>query len=91
MDRPSSQSWRFEYIAAVTRKISKTLTATENLGTHGGRAALAHLCQMEEWPVKVRVHTYGAGPGGCQCVVPPQALAQTHSYPYQWADESEVF
>lgn len=71
--------------------MSKTLTATENLGTHGGRAALAHLCQMEERPVKVRIQTYGAGPGGCQYVVPLQALAHTHSYPCQWADESEGF
>jgi hypothetical protein len=71
--------------------MSRTLTATENLGTQGGRAALAHSCQMEERPVKGHVHTFGAGLGGCQCVVLPQALAQTHSYPFQWADESEGF
>lgn len=40
MDGPSSQSWIFEYIAAVTRKMSNILTATENPGTQGGRAAL---------------------------------------------------
>jgi hypothetical protein len=71
--------------------MSRTLTATENLGTQGGRAALAHLCQMEERPLKVSVHTFGAGPGGCQCVVPLQALAHTRSDPFQWADESAGF
>jgi hypothetical protein len=30
----------FEYMAAVIRKISIILTATENLGTQGARAAL---------------------------------------------------
>src|SRR6266404_9764052 len=54
MDRPSSQSWRFEYIAAVTRKMSKTLTATENPGTQGGRAALGRVSQTEEQSVHVR-------------------------------------
>jgi hypothetical protein len=46
MHRPSSQSWIFEYIAAVTRKMSNILTATENLGTQGGRAAL--ICLYEK-------------------------------------------
>lgn len=36
----------FEYIAAVTRKMSNILNATENLGTQGGRAAL--MCLHEK-------------------------------------------
>lgn len=45
MDGPSSQSWIFEYMAAVTRKMSNILTATEKPGTQGGRAALERLLQ----------------------------------------------
>ncbi len=37
----------FEYIAAVIRKMSNILTATENLGTQGGRAALGYLLEKE--------------------------------------------
>jgi len=33
----------FEYMAAVTRKMSNILTAAENPGTQGGRAALVCL------------------------------------------------
>jgi hypothetical protein len=38
----------FEYMAAVTRKMSNILIATENLGTQGGRAALGCLLQKHE-------------------------------------------
>jgi hypothetical protein len=71
--------------------MSKTLTATENLGTQGGRAALECVCQVVYQPAHVRVRTFGAGPGGCQCVALPLAWAHTHSYPFRWADESEGF
>jgi hypothetical protein len=37
----------FEYIAAVTRKMSNILTANENLGIQGGRAALGCLLEKE--------------------------------------------
>ncbi len=47
MHVPSSQSWMFEYIAAVTRKMSNILTANENLGIQGGRAALGCLLEKE--------------------------------------------
>jgi hypothetical protein len=37
-------------MAAVTRKMSNTLTATENLGTQGGRAALVRLHEKKILP-----------------------------------------
>lgn len=46
----------FEYIAAVTRKMSKILTATENLGTQGGRAALVCLLEKKGLVVDRRAH-----------------------------------
>jgi hypothetical protein len=71
--------------------MSKTLTATENPGTQGGRAALECECQTEEQPAHVRARTFGVRPGGCQCVVRPLALAHIHSYPFRWVDGSEGF
>lgn len=55
---PSSQSWMFEYIAAVTRKMSSILTATENLGTQGGRAALRCLLQKKERNASWSMYTH---------------------------------
>jgi hypothetical protein len=71
MDKPSSQSWIFEYMAAVTRKISNILNATENLGTQGGRAALEWLLQNAgtacSWPRYTPSELVLEDPGVSRC------------------------